>query len=584
MSQFISSKGPYIHEKAYHFRKDVSDQLVGTDTNKTVSNLLEASTRLSSMISALRSEALVFLQPWGGDYKAASKDIFGNNLGESNAQYKYTLNEIINSSWFIETVRRRKSKNNTLDEKSVQEALNILQEFGLAYSANELQGKTLDDMLQLIISSIHVENGKKQIRLEGNNLKKGMERLLGKELEQRYYRNLDSLKKQISQALAKHFKLKINWEGVFREVKDRFMSEYVGNKQAEDFINKLRIDFIKTGESLKTTQYANIAGFISENLQPVITNNDSSTSVLIHVTGDIDETTLAEEARRFALQASGHFGLKVPSGQISKMGHRNIDKQQSGTDWLITNQNGKMIRAQVKNSTQIAEELRQAEVSHPQPIHLQSEIKYTTLKQNLQKYSAGTIGGLSSEDWLLIDYLIANMLWIRAGGAVTKDKSGNYSSGVSGIQELINQLLTKEVGYFLGVSLAPEDKVGAVNAVMGGSNVFFVLDNLLLYPTWMIIESIQKQLVKIGQALAKIYVRVSSSYIPSKTEYQDTKEWAKGEDGPWKQGQPYGPTVLETGQNYGMLILESTKANVNLNININQIINEVYEEGLRGLR
>jgi hypothetical protein len=77
---------------------------------------------------------------------------------------------------------------------------------------------------------------------------------------------------------------------------------------------------------------------------------------------------------------------------------------------------------------------------------------------------------------------------------------------------------------------------------------------------------------------------VSSSYIPSRTEYQDTKEWAKREDGPWEQGQPYGPTVLEAGQNYGMLILESTKVNVNLNININQIINDVYEESLRGLR
>jgi hypothetical protein len=31
------------------------------------------------------------------------------------------------------------------------------------------------------------------------------------------------------------------------------MNEYVGNKQAEEFINKLRADFIKAGESLKTT-------------------------------------------------------------------------------------------------------------------------------------------------------------------------------------------------------------------------------------------------------------------------------------------------------------------------------------------
>jgi hypothetical protein len=32
------------------------------------------------------------------------------------------------------------------------------------------------------------------------------------------------------------------------------------------------------------------------------------------------------------------------------MGHKNKQGQQSGTDWLITNKNGVMVRAQVKNS------------------------------------------------------------------------------------------------------------------------------------------------------------------------------------------------------------------------------------------
>jgi hypothetical protein len=77
------------------------------------------------------------------------------------------------------------------------------------------------------------------------------------------------------------------------------------------------------------------------------------------------------------------------------------------------------------------------------------------LKSNLINHSKGT--GLSEEDWMFLDYLIANILWIRAGGAVTKDKGGSYSSGVSGIQELINRLITKEVTYFLGVTLDIDD-------------------------------------------------------------------------------------------------------------------------------
>lgn len=583
MSQFISSMGPYIHEKAYHFRSDVSNQLVGTDNNKTISNILEASNRLSSMISTLRSEAMVFLEPWGGDYKLASKEIFNPIADNNGNNYKSQLNQILNSMWFIETVKRRKSKKEALDENGAAEAQKILADFGINSSTNELLGSNKDELVRIIASSIHQKEGKKQIRLDEGNLKKGMETLIGKSIEQKYYRNIDTLKKQLGRALEKHFKPQINWEGVFRDVKDEFMRFFNGDKNAEDFINKIRPGFIEAGESLKTTQYANVSGFISENIWPTVINNDSTTKVVVQVVGDVDESTLEQGARRFAAQASGKFGLKITSGQITKMGHKNVDKQQSGTDWIITNQNGKMIRAQVKNSTQIAQDLRQAEGTHPQPIHLQSEIKYTTLKQNLMNYSQGTVGGLSNEDWFFVDYLIANMLWIRAGGAVTKGKGGNFSSGVSGIQELINQLLTKEVGYFLGITLDPNKKAEAINTILGGSNIFFVLDNLLLYPTWMIIESIQRQLVKMGQTLSKIYVRVSNSSMPSRSQVQADREKAKINNSSWTPGDPYGEEVLTVGRYYGSQILESTKANVNLNINITQIINEVYEEGLRGL-
>jgi hypothetical protein len=46
----------------------------------------------------------------------------------------------------------------------------------------------------------------------------------------------------------------------------------------------------------------------------------------------------------------------------------------------------------------------------------------------------------------------------------------------------------------LGIGLSAENTVENIEAVVGQSNIFFVLDNSVLYPTWMIVASIIKQL------------------------------------------------------------------------------------------
>jgi hypothetical protein len=67
------------------------------------------------------------------------------------------------------------------------------------------------------------------------------------------------------------------------------------------------------------------------------------------------------------------------------MGSKGAKGQYSGTDWLIVNKNGKMVRAQVKNSVQIIEELRNTEgkTGKPQTLKVQDEVYYTTFKQNI---------------------------------------------------------------------------------------------------------------------------------------------------------------------------------------------------------
>jgi hypothetical protein len=53
-------------------------------------------------------------------------------------------------------------------------------------------------------------------------------------------------------------------------------------------------------------------------------------------------------------------------------------------------------------------------------------------------------------------------------------------------------MLSREMGYFLGVTIDATNPLDYAQTIAGGSNVFFVIDGLLLYPTWMIIQALQR--------------------------------------------------------------------------------------------
>jgi hypothetical protein len=129
--------------------------------------------------------------------------------------------------------------------------------------------------------------------------------------------------------------------------------------QGEAFIDKIKSKFIEEGKKLKAADLSNIKGAIGENLEIAILNN-SEVGITVYSTGELDEVDLVEYAKKI-----------LPSGNISEMSHRNIKGRQSGSDWLIENSKGMVVRAQVKNSTDIIEELRdEGGINHPQTLKL----------------------------------------------------------------------------------------------------------------------------------------------------------------------------------------------------------------------
>lgn len=566
-SSFVSPGRPYLHSSAYNFRSDVKLQVVnrGYGLEFVKEELIDAISKLSSMADSLRAQAEVFLAPWGGDYRAASVDIFGGlKEGEQEGfqECRRIANEILNSRSFHQCI----IDNSKFDIKKVETALADTQLKEVINILQTQRNGTIEEIAAAIANQIWKNVKGKRVMVNENEI---IFKLINA-THQKYMRDIDSLKKRLTKALKKAGS-QPDWQKIFQWFSMQFSKKMKDKALAEEFLIQIKNDFISQGKKLKHVDYSNISGFIGENLEVAIINN-STMSVTMYDVGELDEKELLVYANEIESSIN-----KFSPKQIQMMGHKNSKGQQSGSDWVIANKYGTVVRAQVKNSTALMEELREhGKVNRPQPIKLQDEISYQTLKSKLQAYDKGS--GLSDEDWSFLDYLIANTLWIRAGGAVTKNKGADYGSGVSGIQQLINRLLTKEIGYFLGVSIDVDSKEQAVQTIVGGSNVFFILDNAILYPTWLLIRNICKQLMGLEQGLAKLYVTLGSYNRPSRSAMEKEKEIAKQKNPDWQNGQPYGSALLEVGQNYGENIINSLNiGRINLNINIDAILQQLFE-------
>lgn len=563
------NEGPYVHSKAYHFRQDVSNIINTKKLNDPLTVLENTSKNLDGLIQTLRGAANDFLVDWDGDYKRASQELFLgiNNQTEKRVTYRGIANKLLNSRWFIDCVKRHSTEN--YNKKEVQQ---ILKDIGLKNTTQAINNANIDTILYNVVDK-HIDTSKNSSRAYLKDESKQIISMILKEEERVFFKNKDSFVRQLKKRLKKEAS-STDWDKVFTEYKQEFLIRVqkaeLDSFQGEIFIDKIKSKFIEEGKKLKAADLSNIKGAIGENLEIAILNN-SEVGITAYSTGELDEVDLVKYAKKI-----------FPSSDISEMSHRNVKGRQSGSDWLIENSKGMVVRAQVKNSTDIIEELRdEGGINRPQILKLQDEIYYSSFKKNLQDYRAGKQGGLSEEDWWILDYLIANLVWIRAGGAVTKDAGGNYTSGVSGIMDLINRMLSQEVGYFLGISLA-QGQENSVNAVVGGSNIFFVIDNQILYPTWMIVASIKKFLLGVKGYLAKLQITIGTDFQAkySKSDFSLKKENIK-QTTPLPVGGKYGDNMLKLGREQGYSILNSLKiGRGNLSIDIDKMLSDVYRQNI----
>lgn len=575
LMSFVSD-GPYLHSTVAHFRRDAQNRISKQDITALQSTINAANERLSVMAGYLKTAASDFLVEWGGDYKKASRALFAGeankkNINTKNKNYIRIINRLLNSYEFIHSVQRH-TKTGQLDATQINK---ILEEYHLEALLDTLSQANatkdfdsyVDTMLEQIIDPSH--GGKRIFLKNDQGLQDAIAALLNKS-KQHYFQNQQSLRKQLLESIKKRSVVS-DWEAIYRDLKEAFLREFPNDAGAEDFISNIRNSFISKGKKLKAVDYSNITGAIGENLEVAIQEQNTIT-LSIYDAGERSDAKLVEYSKEIANK------LKIQSNQISVAPAQEGSIKQSGTDWIIVNKQGKMIRAQVKNSVKLMEEMRSQEgkINRPQPIKIQETIQYLTLQEKIK--SQNEQGGLTEEEWQFLDYLVVNYLWFRVDKSSAK--SGSATS-IADIKGMIDRLLSVEIGYFLGAGFTAETTVEVINKIIGQSNVFFVLDNAVLYPTYLIIEAIQKQLQAVEIGIAKLSVTLDTNFdTPDATNFKQQKDNAKDPD--WDWGQEYGEGVLAVGRNEGQNILNSAQiSRVNLVLNINQILQDVYGAALK---
>lgn len=563
---FASNTGPYLHSKPFNFRRQVG---ISLKQNQLVSefHIEEVISNLENMKEPLERQAKVFLSDWGGDYKAASKDIFFGGASKDTQQPQDKFRKIaiqtINSMSFVRIIQQSVDKALNIDGVVIP----ILEEYGLKNIEKVVNNVDSIDKLVSNIMKEYFHNDAKNKRVDLTGDKKAFIRNLLGDASRQFAKDKNSLKQQLIKACEKRLR-SLNYDLIYKEFSKLFLERVDKNDriEAQQFLYNIENDFKKRLKKFKALDDSNVVGEIGENLVLSILNNTEMQLSFFDV-GDLTEEQLIEELDNIARTTGKKHTIK--------QNHKYGKGEKSGSDWIITNKQGQTIRAQVKNSAKFADDLREkGAIGFPQTVKVQDNIYFKTLKHNLQTYSKN--GNLSEDDWANLEYLIANTVWIRAGGGVTQDKGADYTSGVSGIQELINNILAQEIGYFLSTSLSEVDDVA--NVVLGGSNIFFVIDEVILYPTYLIIDNIIKQLRHMQGTISRLQVSLGKA----------EKGWASGmagekekvqEDVPWQNGQPYSQQMLEVGKKYGNIIMENLKVNrINLKVDLDTLLADFLSE------
>lgn len=332
----------------------------------------------------------------------------------------------------------------------------------------------------------------------------------------------------------------------------------------ENYIKTLILTLSKKLQSRTITNKQALSGAMGEEF--FISILSTSSGMNFEVTGSWTE----DETRKKMIDANQN-NKKISKPNLSNNKEWKELNKQSYSDIILTNSKGMNVRVQSKYFQGLVNKVNEGTENLNQSIHLFKED--LTIDQFIKKMQdQGQV--FSSFDPNGLGYAIANGIWFAHAGSI--DYNGKLEKGKEmtfDYRDIFTEL-GQGAGNFLGVII---DK--NVKPIMEFSNVFFLINNRILLPTWVILDNLYN-LLSTTEKNDKIGYLSMNKGIVSGVKFNAKQLRSKKEEavGSFNKRTYEDENLLRVGREKGREIIDRIKMpNINLNINLKEALTSSYK-------
>lgn len=350
----------------------------------------------------------------------------------------------------------------------------------------------------------------------------------------------------------------------FKKIAQQKVDFVAKNNDIEQYLETVKKQVMTLPNNIFTGEYSSMTGAAGEEFFRIITTSDTSFQLQIDIVGDKSENKIMQDE-------------KLRNMISSKMKTYHAADKQSQTDMLITNKSGKTVRVQSKNLQEAYQSLiSDTTKTFPGFATLQNTRKYSDL---INALTNSPITTLNDDDIQDLSYLLANEFWFRTHGSYKynsrTDAKGVSSDGTLGyVASMVNKILSKEVANFIGINI--DDNINIATKA-SASNIFFLISNRFLLPTYKIIDGIIKQLKDLEGEVARLNVSIISSGMSlgsAKSFYKQKQEITGGLRG---DGDYSDSGLLSVGTSKGQEIINQLQINkIGVKIDMESLLTSSY--------
>ena len=563
MANLFSADSPYVHSNYFLFSNNLKQELYSYRAEEGKSKIQEKIQQLTELSKQLKVSADDFLMG------KKPKEAF-DEMNNAAALFSKIGRQVVSLPQGRDILTKQ-----SYSREDLQQILGD-------QMSGEIVDTLIDDLdlnqiVDIIIKNLYTEDFKKSsgkqqaqvlaqtLSFNGTRASEEVEDEIRSQVKKKLRSEKGKLRDIVKKAVKKAFKGRMNPAGNYyvffeREFKNLLRQQNIVYDEVE-LEKYLRAVKDKLNSKLKkyyTSQGASAA--LGEEIWASV--NDTANGFIIEVTGSDTEKEIRNKY--------GMLETAATWNDISKFSY---------TDMIMTNRNGVRVRVQSKNYTGAYQTYLRTEGDGgdvEQHTRLFSEeMLFTEFLDKLER--SGNFSGSFDKDAL--GYTIANELWFDQKGSIDrgsmKGREGKTHTRLFGSDSWLSKQLSSAFVNFLGVVIGENGEV-----LTDLSNIFFLIDNIALVPTYQIIDDIINYYEKGLMGLNSITITPKRTGIHyaygDPLEFYKEKAEAVGKEGLGKATYT-NPSLVGVGKRQGAQIMSSFKiSGVNLDQSIRALLTSAW--------